>query len=254
MPNVEADADRIRKEVQRRRTRGWAEVIIGAALIVVGLLITKLAHDLVLYLAVSAPIIVGFITLLLGGLRLLRGDRDLAKPTQQPGQMHGSLNLGFGFKSFVAWRYLMARDHRFSRIVLTVLVGAAFIFTIAYTAQSTLITVQNPLHLDHDGMLTLATAILIAKVAGSVLIYFALLIGALRYVFSFFTTVPLVGVWIGTGALVCVLAVMSGFETDLRDKILGSNAHIRVTREEGMMPEWAEVMKRIAKIPHVEAV
>ncbi len=79
------------------------------------------------------------------------------------------------------------------------------------------------------------------------------MVGALRYFFSFFTTVPLVGVWIGTGALVCVLSVMSGFESDLRQKILGSNAHIQVTREDGELTGWRDVKARIDKIPGVVA-
>ncbi|HET9989177.1 MAG TPA: ABC transporter permease, partial [Kofleriaceae bacterium] len=70
---------------------------------------------------------------------------------------------------------------------------------------------------------------------------------------TFFTTVPIGGVWIGTSALVCVLAVMSGFESDLRDKILGSNAHIQVTREEGDMTDWREIYDRVMKIPGVVA-
>jgi lipoprotein-releasing system permease protein len=247
------DADRVRSEVARRRTRGWTEVIAGAALVVAGLLFTRKVNTLEMYFAASAPIIIGFIAGLRGTLRLLSVDAGLLKPTQQTAKTHGSLNLGFGFKSFVAWRYLMARDHRVSRIVLGVLFLAIFISVIAYTAQTTLITVENPLGLERDSMLTLASAILIAKVIGSVLIYFALLIGALRFIFSFFTTVPLVGVWIGTGALVCVLAVMSGFETDLREKILGSNAHIQVTREEGEFTNWRDIKAKIDKMPGVLA-
>ena len=64
------------------------------------------------------------------------------------------------------------------------------------------------------------------------------LIGTLRAFFTFFTTVPISGVFIGTFALVCVLSVMSGFESDLRQKILGSNAHIQITREDGDFTEW----------------
>ncbi|HEY5933593.1 MAG TPA: FtsX-like permease family protein [Kofleriaceae bacterium] len=81
----------------------------------------------------------------------------------------------------------------------------------------------------------------------------ATMIGSLRAFFTFFTTVPIVGVWIGTAALVCVLAVMSGFETDLRDKILGSKAHIQITREDGEFLNWAEVKARVDKIPGVVA-
>src|SRR4030095_6908116 len=109
------------------------------------------------------------------------------------------------------------------------------------------------LGLDRDGLLNLATGLLIAKVVGSVLIYFALLIMALRFVFSFFTTVPLVGVWIGTGALVMVLGVMGGFETALREKIPGSNGHSQVTREDGDFVNWRDVKSRIDHVPGVIA-
>jgi lipoprotein-releasing system permease protein len=79
------------------------------------------------------------------------------------------------------------------------------------------------------------------------------IVGCLRAFFTFFTTVPVVGVFMGTQALVIVLAVMSGFETDLREKILGSNAHIQVTREDGEFTNWRDVKKRIDQIPGVVA-
>ena len=93
----------------------------------------------------------------------------------------------------------------------------------------------------------------IVKIAGAVLAGLALFFGTLRSFFTFFTTVPIGGVWIGTAALVMVLAVMSGFETDLREKILGSNAHIQITREDGEFTDWREVKARIDKIPGVVA-
>lgn len=83
--------------------------------------------------------------------------------------------------------------------------------------------------------------------------FFWTVVGCLRAFFTFFTTVPVVGVFMGTQALVIVLAVMSGFETDLREKILGSNAHIQVTREDGEFTSWRDVKKRIDQIPGVVA-
>ena len=96
-------------------------------------------------------------------------------------------------------------------------------------------------------------AVLIILVLGSVLAGLALFFGLLRSLFTFFTTVPIGGVWIGTAALVCVLSVMSGFEADLREKILGSNAHIQVTPEDGELTGWQDVKARIDKIPGVVA-
>ncbi|HEY5944378.1 MAG TPA: FtsX-like permease family protein, partial [Kofleriaceae bacterium] len=248
------DSDRVQEAARRRRTHAWTELLIGIALVVAGLIATRMAKDLKTYLAAAAPIVLGFAATLRGMLRLLAVDAAFADPTKKVTKTHGSLNLGFGFKSFVAWRYLMARDHRFSRIVLSVLVFALFIDTISYTAARTLVSVANPLNLDHDALKNLGLGFLIAMVIGTVLIYFALIIGALRWVFSFFTTVPLVGVWIGTGALVCVLAVMSGFETDLREKILGSNAHINITRDDGAdFTNWRDIKAKVDKVPGVVA-
>ncbi len=106
---------------------------------------------------------------------------------------------------------------------------------------------------DHDGSAGLRQALGIASLVGGVLAALALFFGTLRAFFTFFTTVPIGGVWIGTAALVCVLSVMSGFETDLREKILGSNAHIQITREDGEFVEWQAIKARIDKIPGVVA-
>ncbi len=93
----------------------------------------------------------------------------------------------------------------------------------------------------------------IASLVGCAFAGLATFFGSLRAFFTFFTTVPIGGVWIGTAALVCVLSVMSGFESDLREKILGSNAHIQITREEGEFNDWRAVKERIDRIPGVVA-
>ena len=46
---------------------------------------------------------------------------------------------------------------------------------------------------------------------------------------SAITMISIAGVTIGVAALIAVMSVMAGFEVDLRDKILGSNAHVVVT-------------------------
>ena len=107
---------------------------------------------------------------------------------------------------------------------------------------------------DIPGWYSILAMVLMA--AGGIPSGLALFFGFLRAFFTFFTTVPIGGVWIGTGALVCVLAVMSGFETDLREKILGSNAHIQVTTSDthvGDFIEWHDVTKKIMAIPGVVA-
>jgi lipoprotein-releasing system permease protein len=93
----------------------------------------------------------------------------------------------------------------------------------------------------------------IASLVGFAFAGLATFFGSLRAFFTFFTTVPIGGVWIGTSALVCVLSVMSGFETDLREKILGSNAHIQITREDGEFTDWRAIKDRIDRISGVVA-
>ena len=51
---------------------------------------------------------------------------------------------------------------------------------------------------------------------------------ALLRVFSVFTTVSTMGVVLGVGSLVVVLAVTSGFEREFEDKVLAVNAHLLV--------------------------
>ena len=43
---------------------------------------------------------------------------------------------------------------------------------------------------------------------------------------SIISLISILGVAIGVMALIVVLAVMSGFDTELKDKVIGANAHI----------------------------
>ncbi len=242
---------------RRRVIRGWIEVGCGLAGIVGGLYITKQTYKtfdthIQKYLLAFGPFVLGYIALVLGVLRLLNADKGLVKPANASGKRN-DISFGFGFKSFVAWRYLMARHHRVSRIVLAVFFVALFAASASMLVWYTILRSWNPLDLRPEVMQVLARIVLISMIAGIALVYFSIIIGLLRFVFSFFTTVPVVGVWIGTAALIIVLSVMSGFETDLRQKILGSNAHIQVTAESGDITEWRAVKAKIDKVPGVLA-
>ena len=50
--------------------------------------------------------------------------------------------------------------------------------------------------------------------------------------------VAVIGVTVGVTALIMVLAVMEGFEIDLREKILGSNAHVVVLHFDGYFDDY----------------
>ena len=88
---------------------------------------------------------------------------------------------------------------------------------------------------------------------GSLVVLACILLG-IRYFFTFFTTVSMGGVALGTMALVITLSVMNGFENDLRSKILGSNAHVLITKQGAEeFREYRDVMKKAARAPGVVA-
>ena len=85
---------------------------------------------------------------------------------------------------------------------------------------------------------------------------------ALRYLFalrkqSFISIISLFavcGVAIGVGALIVVIGVMNGFSTDLRDKILGVNAHILVTSLRGGIKDYRELADEAKQVTGVTGV
>jgi lipoprotein-releasing system permease protein len=69
---------------------------------------------------------------------------------------------------------------------------------------------------------------------------------------SIITVISIVGVALGVMALIVVLAVMSGFEKTLKEKILGTQAHLVVLKasQEGM-DHYDEVAKKVQEIKGV---
>ncbi len=71
---------------------------------------------------------------------------------------------------------------------------------------------------------------------------------ALRYLrpkrtfVSIITLISIVGVALGVAVLIIVISVMSGFDHDLRSKILGFNAHLRITSRGQTMENYDAVM------------
>ena len=70
---------------------------------------------------------------------------------------------------------------------------------------------------------------------------------------SLITLISVAGVALGVMALIIVLAVMTGFEEDLKDKILGTNAHIVVMKGSGVMDDYRPVMKKLMDMDGVLA-
>jgi lipoprotein-releasing system permease protein len=71
---------------------------------------------------------------------------------------------------------------------------------------------------------------------------------------SMMTTLSVGGVAVGVMALIVVMSVMSGFEGDLRDKILGTNAHAVVHSYLGEIPSYEEIGEKARQVPGVIGV
>ena len=68
------------------------------------------------------------------------------------------------------------------------------------------------------------------------------------------TWISIAGVGLGVMALIVVIAVMSGFSKDLRDKILGTNSHIVVSNmNQSMVENYNDILKKIRSMKGVTA-
>ena len=84
---------------------------------------------------------------------------------------------------------------------------------------------------------------------------------ALRYLFarrgqafiSVISWMSVCGVALGVFALIVVMAVMNGFTTDLRDKIIGVTSHGVVRSYMGGMPDDSAILAKIMTVPGIEA-
>ena len=68
------------------------------------------------------------------------------------------------------------------------------------------------------------------------------------------TWISIAGVGLGVMALIVVIAVMSGFSKDLRDKILGTNSHIVVSNmNQAMVENYNDILQKIRSMKGVTA-
>lgn len=83
---------------------------------------------------------------------------------------------------------------------------------------------------------------------------------ALRYLrpkgtpVSIITLICILGVMLGVAILIIVIAVMTGFGQQLRDRVLGFNAHVKVLQADGPLQDWRGVMKRVESQQGVKGV
>ena len=68
------------------------------------------------------------------------------------------------------------------------------------------------------------------------------------------TWISIAGVGLGVMALIVVIAVMSGFSKDLRDKILGTNSHVVVSNmNRAMVENYDGIIKKVSSVKGVIA-
>jgi lipoprotein-releasing system permease protein len=83
---------------------------------------------------------------------------------------------------------------------------------------------------------------------------------ALRYLrpkrtfVSVITLISVLGVTLGVAVLIIVISVMSGFDRQLREKILGFNTHLKILPRDETMKDYAAVARIVAANRNVKAV
>ena len=65
------------------------------------------------------------------------------------------------------------------------------------------------------------------------------------------TVLSIAGVMVGVMALIVVIAVMSGFESDLKARILAGQSHVVVMRHGGPFTEYRKVIENMVSIEEV---
>ena len=83
---------------------------------------------------------------------------------------------------------------------------------------------------------------------------------ALRYLrprrtfVSVITVISIIGVMLGVAVLIVVISVMSGFDREWHERILGFNAHLKVYKPNTNLRDYEVVMKKISAMPEVTGI
>jgi lipoprotein-releasing system permease protein len=70
---------------------------------------------------------------------------------------------------------------------------------------------------------------------------------------SFISLTSMAGIALGVAALIVVLSVMNGFQTELRARILGVASHVQISNADGRLQDWQAVAAAASKHPRVQA-
>lgn len=154
--------------------------------------------------------------------------RAHATPVPAPQPSRGAPGRA-GFEWLVAWRYLRDPDRPLSAWLFIGLVMLALGVGLAWLAHG----LPSPDTTDAGPVPSAARYgrwVFIGGAGLAVLGAWTTIFGACLSAFRLFTTISIFGVFFGTQALIVVLAVMSGFEGNLRRSILGNNPHVEIRR------------------------
>ncbi len=164
--------------------------------------------------------------------------------------------LAPGFEWFVAWRHLRDPERR-SRRTLVVGIGALVAGALCFAAAA-LVPRLLGVHARAPGEWMEPSPLLIVdrlRTVGFVAVGLGLLLtllGTLFALFTVFTAVSIFGVFLGTGAPIIALSVMSGFEADLKGKIRATKADVVIgTADDRPFTDWQQVDAKLAGIPEV---
>ena len=69
---------------------------------------------------------------------------------------------------------------------------------------------------------------------------------------SFITLTSILGIALGVTALIAVLSVMNGFQTELRERILGMTSHTTITGLNGQLKNWQQLEQKVVNYAHVK--
>lgn len=64
---------------------------------------------------------------------------------------------------------------------------------------------------------------------------------------SFISNISVIGITVGVAALIIILSVMNGFSNDLREKVIGTRAHIYLSSLFGPIVDYETVIKKVSK-------
>ena len=164
--------------------------------------------------------------------------------------------LAPGFEWFVAWRHLRDPERRSRR---TLVVGiVALLAGVLCLAAAALLPKLLGVHARAPGEWMEPAPLVIVerlRTAGMIAVGVGLLLtllGTLFALFTVFTAVSIFGVFLGTGAPIIALSVVSGFEADLKGKIRATKADVVIsTADDRPFTDWQQVDAKLAGIPEI---